>query len=91
MDSIIDVILLENCLVIDGQEIVDVHMKFYLSILNHVNLLCMILLLIKDITNVQLQRLEFRNNLKDEPFVFVFEKVKLLNDITMGHRYDLSA
>ena len=91
MDSIIDVVLLENCLVVDGQEIVDVHMKFYLSILYHIDLLCMILLLVKDISNVQFQGLKFRNNLKDKTFVFIFEKVKFLNDITMSHRYDLSA
>ena len=91
MDSIIDIFLLENCLVINGQEIIDVNMKLNLSILNHVYLLCMIFLLIKDIPNVQLQGLEFWNDLKDETFVFVFEKVKFLDDITMSHRYDLSA
>ena len=91
MDSIVDVVLLENCLVVDGQEVIDVHMKFYLSILNHVDLFCVILLLIEDIPDVQLQGLEFWDDLKDEAFVFVFEKVKFFNDITMGPRYDLSA
>ena len=90
MDSIIDVVLLENCLVVDGQEVIDVHVKFHFSILNHVDLFCMIFLLIEDIPDVQLQGLKFWDNLKDEAFVFVFEKVKFLNDITVSPRYYLS-
>jgi len=64
----------EDALVLLGQEIVDVDVQLDFARFDHVNLLCVVLLLVEDVANIEFQRFQFWHHSDQEVMFFVLEE-----------------